>query len=725
MRAHRDDQLETAATGYREVLANDPGNIDALHFLGFVSFQRGRFDEAEALISRALALNERNVPARTNLGKVLSARGERQRAIACYRGALELAPEYLDAKIQLGNALVACREFEEAAAWFRSALSQAPEEASLLRSLGATLNELGEPLTAAETLRAAIDLDPEVAEAHLELGTSLLNLNRLHEAISAYGEALRICPDSAVAHYNRGVAYRELHRAAEAIDAFRAAIRLNPNLAEAWYGLGHAYLDGDRMDEARSSFERALALLPSFAQARWSLAMSAIPSVLTEGDDVSKFRGEFARELDALHSWFQGERAILGRDAVGVQQPFALAYHDENNRDLLARYGALCVRLMEHSSQRRERPVRNVSGSLRVGVVSQHFRSHSVWTAILRGWIGQIDHRRFAMHAFHLGGSEDAETAYAKTHTASFERGPRQLEQWIASIAKLRPDVLIYPEIGMEPMALKLASLRLAPVQVAAWGHPETTGLPTIDFFLSARDLESPGAEAHYTERLVALPHLGVYLEPVRVEPESPDLSRLGIDDGVPLFVCAGTPFKYAPASDPVFAGIAQQLGNCRFLFFEHWTPGLSERLRRRLLSVFERAGLDFERHVSFLPWQTRSAFYGVMQRADAYLDTIGFSGFNTALQALDCELPIVAFQGRFMRGRLASGILHRAGLSDLVTDSAESYVSLAVRLIEDGRYRAAVRGRMRAARNPLYRDLAPIRALEDFLDQAARECRG
>ena len=61
MRAHRDDQLETAATGYREVLANDPGNIDALHFLGFVSFQRGRFDEAEALISRALALNERKI----------------------------------------------------------------------------------------------------------------------------------------------------------------------------------------------------------------------------------------------------------------------------------------------------------------------------------------------------------------------------------------------------------------------------------------------------------------------------------------------------------------------------------------------------------------------------------------------------------------------------------------------------------------------------------------
>lgn len=727
MRAHQEGHLEAAESGYREVLAKDPDDIDALHFLGFVAFQRGRLDEAEAQIARALTLSEMNVPARTNLGKVLLARGEVERAIACYRSVLEVAPEYLDARIHLGHALVARGELPEAVACFQSALLQAPDDATLHRALGVALNELGEPLAAAESLRAAIRLDPEAAESHLELGTSLLYLNRLHEANSAYGEALRIRPDFAAAHYNRGVVYRKLHRAAEAIDSFRAALRLDADLAEGWFGLGHAYSDGDHIEEARSSFKRALFLRPNMAQARWSLAMSTLPRVPAAGDDLGKIRSGFARELAALDSWFEGERASLGRDAVGIQQPFALAYHDEDNRDLLQRYGALCARLMVQPSQPRHSPVRTrrrSSAALRVGIVSQHFRNHSVWTAILKGWIGQIDQRRIAVHAFYLGSKEDAETAYAKAHTAGFTGGPRKVEQWIASIEKLQPDVLIYPEIGMEPMALKLASLRLAPVQVAAWGHPETTGLPTIDYYLSAQDLEPLGAQAHYSERLVALPRLGVYLDPVRVEPELPDLSRWGVEDDVPLFVCAGTPFKYAPARDRVFTDIARQLGNCRFLFFEHWTAGLSARLRRRLESVFEDAGLDFDRHVRFIPWQPRSTFHGVMRRADAYLDTIGFSGFNTALQAIDCELPIVAFQGRFLRGRLASGILNRARLPDLVTETDAGYVALAARLIEDDAYRGAVRNRMRAARESLHRDLAPIRALEEFLVRAADEIR-
>lgn len=72
-----------------------------------------------------------------------------------------------------------------------------------------------------------------------------------------------------------------------------------------------------------------------------------------------------------------------------------------------------------------------------------------------------------------------------------------------------RLDVLIYPEIGMDKLTTKLASMRLAPVQVASWGHPETSGLPTIDHYLSAQGLEPEGVGEHHTERLVLLPQLG------------------------------------------------------------------------------------------------------------------------------------------------------------------------------------------------------------------------
>ena len=274
----------------------------------------------------------------------------------------------------------------------------------------------------------------------------------------------------------------------------------------------------------------------------------------------------------------------------------------------------------------------------------------------------------------------------------------------------------------MDPLTVQLASLRLAPVQVASWGHPETTGLPTIDYYLSAECLEPPQAQDNYTERLVALPGAGCYYVRPQVASRSPDFSAWGISADVPLYVCPGVPFKYTPAYDAIFTAIAQRIGACRFIFFSHTLEYLTEQLRARLARTFRTAGLDFAEHVTFIPWQDSAGFYGILENAHVFLDTIGFSGFNTAMQAVQCGTPIVTREGAFMRGRLASGILKRMGLSELVTDTNEAYVELAVRLGTDIDYRNDVRRRIVETRDVLFEDAEPIRALEAFLARAVAE---
>jgi predicted O-linked N-acetylglucosamine transferase (SPINDLY family) len=153
-------------------------------------------------------------------------------------------------------------------------------------------------------------------------------------------------------------------------------------------------------------------------------------------------------------------------------------------------------------------------------------------------------------------------------------------------------------------------------------------------------------------------------------------------------------------------------------VFFEHRLAPLSAALRTRLVAEFARRGLAFERCATFVPWQSRVAFFGLLQAADVFLDTIGFSGFNTALQAVECGLPVVTREGRFLRGRLASGILKRIGMPDLVVKDERQYVTLALRLAQDAGYRAQVRRRMAAGVSLVYEDPAPIRALEAFLAQ-------
>ena len=614
---HRAGRLAEAEAGYKEVLAHDAHNIDCLHFLGFIAFQRAEHRRAVELISRALALHPANAHAQQNLGNAYQALGEQQQASACFRKAIELKPELIDA------------------------------------------------------------------------------------------------------HFNLGIAYRELGRRQEAAACFNQVLELRPASAEAHYCLGHLLCDEDRVEEGLACFSQALRLRPEYPEAAWSLALARIPQVYAAGEDPARFRADFSRALEDLERWFDARRSAAGAAAVGTVQPFSLAYREEPNRELLERHGRLCARLMGAWQQAHALPrtqPQRTGGMLRIGVVSAQFHNHSVWHALVKGWFEHLDRSRFALYAFHLGTGQDEQTLFARSRAAHFEQGPRDLARWVDAIAAAQLEVIIYPEIGMFPTALQLASLRLAPVQAASWGHPETTGLPTIDYYLSAEDLEPAGAQANYSEKLVTLPHLGCYFQPRGAAAPSPKARAPGIVPDVPNLVCPGVPFKYAPEHDWIFPAIAQRLGRCRFLFFTHATPGLSERLRLRLQAAFAARELDLERFVTFLPWLTNAAFQELMSQADVYLDTIGFSGFNTALQAVQCGLPIVAREGRFLRGRLASGILRRMELAELVAASEEQYVELVVRVAYDAAYRASLRARIAERRALLFEDRAPIRALEDFL---------
>ena len=171
---------------------------------------------------------------------------------------------------------------------------------------------------------------------------------------------------------------------------------------------------------------------------------------------------------------------------------------------------------------------------------------------------------------FHLGTETDRETAFARSRTAHFEQNARGLRQWAEAIVGQQLDVLIYPEIGMDPTTVKLASLRLVPVQVTTWGHPETSGLPTIDYYLSAEGLEPANAQESYTEELVLLPNLGCAYQALAVAPIAPDDDALGLRADGPLLLCAGTPYKYAPRYDAVLVAIARELGRCQFVFCSH-----------------------------------------------------------------------------------------------------------------------------------------------------------
>ncbi|MFK5984680.1 MAG: tetratricopeptide repeat protein [Pseudomonadota bacterium] len=679
--------------------------------------QTQQFREAKSVCKKVCKQNQNDTEAWFLLGAINGELGDFKEAERCCRRAVKLQPNHAGLHYNLAIALAKQNKLDKSLSSFKQATLLNPQYVEAYLDLGNTLQSLGHIEPAIKNYQHAIRLQPTLLTAHLNLGHLYRSQNRLTDAETCYADALKIQPDSADACKGLADIYISQSKYTEAFKLLEPIINQLPGDAELYIKLAVDLMLQGEHQQSLTCLQKVISLYPNQVEARWAYAILQIPSIYETTDAPDACRSAFSHELSHLESWFKSN-SCHGDDylTIGNHHPFFLAYQEKNNYDLLARHGKLLSQLMAEWSteQHFSAPVKTKKNLLRIGIISPHLLEHSVWDAIVKGWFQHLNKNQFECHTFHISNIEDAETALVRERSNFYIHGDKNLNQWVELIQNQQIDILLYPEVGMDPTTIKLASLRLAPVQIACWGHPETTGLPTMDYYLSAEDFEPPNAQDYYTEQLISLPHLGCYYHPLSVSAKEPDWTNLDINQDSPLLLCPGMPFKYAPEHDWVFVEIARELGDCQFVFFQHHSLGnLPGKFRKRLQSVFTQAKLNFEDYVKFIPWQKKPDFFGLMKQSTLFMDTIGFSGFNTAMQAIECGLPIVTREGEFMRGRLASGILKRMQLTELIADDEKKYITLIIKMVKDTKYRSYIQQMVKANRHILFDDLEPIRAME------------
>jgi protein O-GlcNAc transferase len=723
LRHHRAGRLIEAERLYRQICAADTNHVGSWHLLGVLAHQLGRKDAAD-LIGRAVALKPEFAEAHNDLGVVLGAQGKFPEAIVCFEQAVTLKPAYAEAQLNLANALRTLGKLDEAAARYEQALAIDPKLGIAHYNLAATRKQQGGIEQAVAHYRRAVALMPNFAEAHNNLSNALRELGRFDEAVDHCERALALKPNFAGAHNNLGNALRELGRLDEALAHYERALAIDPSFAPAYYNCGVALRSKGKIADARASFERALKIRPDFLEAKFALCMAQLPILYADEPEVARARADYRQHLVALRDDVERSRSPGDlAEAVGAHQPFYLAYQGDNDRDLQALYGSLVCRIMAARYPPGAPPAPPREGEpVRVGIVSGFFREHSNWKIPIKGWLGRLDRRRFQIFGYHTGAGQDAETKIAAALCERFVQGPLPLDRWRQSILEDAPHVLIYPELGMDPRCAQLAAQRMAPVQCASWGHPETSGFPTIDYFLGSELMEPADAQDHYTEHLVRLPNLSIYYEPPVARPAALDRAELGLRATASVYWCGQSLSKYLPQHDPVFPRIAREAGDCQFAFIEfQGAAHVTDLLRTRLDRAFAAFGMRAADHCVFLPRLDPDRFLAAMGQCDIFLDSIGWSGCNSTLESLAHDLPIVTMLGPLMRGRHTAAILQRMGVVETIAATIDEYVSTAVRLAKDAPLRTAIESRIAQTKHRVYRDAACIAALEDFLDREAR----
>jgi protein O-GlcNAc transferase len=724
---HQSGNLDEAEVLYHRILRNAPEDSTAIHLLGVIAYQRKKYGEAEDLILRAIGIHKRVADYWNNLGNVYLAQRLLDKAEECYLKALKLNPKYAHARSNLGGVLRDKGKLQESVNAYRKALQFDPAQPEIHNNLGMVLDALGRSGEALGHYLEAIRLKPDFCDAYSNLAAAYKSQGNLLEALATCSKALTLNPSHAKTLLNLGNAYSQLGQIEKGAVCFRKALLSDPNLSEAHLNLGHVLREEGNKEEAALHFQKAVSLSPFSLAARLGDCIGQIPLLHDSVEEIPAARERYAaklealsREIDLSDSWTLARATTL----VGNCQPFFLAYQGENDRRLQSLYGSLMARIQSACypawSKKPPMPASKPGEPLRIGIVSGFYFLHSNWKIPVKGWVDNLDRNDFQLFGYYTGRAVDSQTELARRSFHQFIENLPSLEYWCGRICQDRLHVLIFPEVGMDPVTVRLASLRLAPIQCTSWGHPDTSGLPTIDYYLSSDLMEPADADGHYTEKLIRLPNLSIHYEPPPIQPARADRSHFGLRDDSVLFLCTQSLFKYLPQFDDVFPRIASEVGPCQFAFLNFAkSPQLGERFRRRLEASFSRFGLKCDDYVKLLPHLDPPHYRALNQVADVFLDSIGWSGCNSTLEALACDLPVVTMPGRLMRGRHTHAILKMMGCTETEGQSIDEYVAIAKRLGRDAEYRQHVSEKMSQLKHLAYNDNTCIRGLEEFLKNA------
>lgn len=617
----------------------------------------------------------------------------------------------------LGSRAWQAGDLERASAAFARALTLEPDLPEALYNRARFALQARQPhraLADLDRLATARTLDPAAAllraEVEIALGADDAPQRLLH-ALGPQGLAAADPARIASALADGGADAEALARAA-AIPADRQPLPL--------LDLAQRLADNSAADAARQVYARVAEGCADGARVPGLFAALAARLVLPQSyasiADLEHARAGFTRGLAAIESKF--DAPALSRCAPMLEQIAwsnqALAYQGRDDRELLARYGAFAVRAARTLAPGLPRMARRPpSGRPRIAFVSAAFRN-ATSGHYFAAWIATATAAGFDTTVVQLPPHTDAMTERIGATASRLLRPTGPLREVAAHLRELAFDLAVFPDPAVDARVFALAARRIAPRQAMAWGHPSTSGLPSIDAYVSCAPMEPVDAQRHYAERLHLLPGIGTRYAPPPLPPTLPR-EVLGLPSARCYFV-PQAPMKLHPDGDPVLAAIAaQDAGGCIVLFRgEH--PATARRIGERLGRALREAGADPARQLRWLPMTDRARYLATAAQCEVMVDVPHWSGGNTTIDALRVGLPVVARPGALMRGRQSLAMLEALGLGELACTDDAAQAALAVRIAREPEFRASLRARIADGLDALLSGDAAVAALPALL---------
>ncbi|HAR63792.1 MAG TPA: hypothetical protein DF296_00120 [Candidatus Margulisbacteria bacterium] len=635
---HQQGNMGQAELLYTKVLDKDPDNIDALRLLAAIAIAKDRFDNAEELLKKAIALSSSTLMLHYDLGMLYFKQNLVDQAILCYKRALLIDPLDADTKRNYVIALQKTGNLSEALRQLEEILTMTPDSSNTYQdlypaflNLGLLFNETLKRSEAIQCYRKAIDINPKGYEAYSNLGLILKDLGQLKESESAFQKALAIKPGHREISLNIGILYKEHGLIEQAIAQFQNILFHNDKDPLAHYHLANILTNLGYHKEASNHYEIALS-----------------------NDRQDQFIN--SEYLLSLHY----EQSHSPQEIHNKHKEWA---------DSIEKTTPCFSRRQENKSSPR---------TLRIGYVSANFCNHSVAFFIAPVLINH-NKKDFTVICYSDTPTNDAITEILKNN-ADIWRDTRRLSDLQISDLIINDKIDILIDLGGHTYNNRLQAFarKPAPVQITYLGYPDTTGLTSMNYRITDDIADpSPIADGIHSEKLLRPLKCFLCYMPLETRPTITNNKSTGITFGS---------FSHlAKINDTVIDAWATILANTPESKLLLKSVNLKQPLaQQRILNRFRHNNISESRLILEDKLPDIYDHLNLYNSIDIALDTFPYNGTTTTCEALWMGVPVITLQGDSHVSRVGSSILSSIGCEELITKSIDKYITKALSLAED-----------------------------------------
>ena len=675
-------KYEKAKVLFEKVLISIPKHFPSIFLLGTLSSQIKDYQSAKKLLLKAIKINPDYAEAHNNLGNVYQELNNNLKAIICFQKAINIKPNFLIAYYNLANSFKVSIKYDDAIYNYQKVLNINPNHIDSINNLGNTYLKIKEYDKAIFCYQKIIKIEPNLSDSYNNLGSVLFKIKKYKDAIYYYQKAITIKPNYAIAYFN---------------------------LANVFYNLG-------KTRDANECLQKALKIEPTNLSFCW-LSLNNLPIIYNDFEEINFYNKNFQKKINSINNLIDQNITYSKKLIINALQSstnFYLHYQGLNISMLQFQYAKIIENLTKkiYPELQEKKIKQNKTKKIKVGFISSFLRNHTIFK-LFKNWIIKLDINNFEKFAYYTENKFDENTKFIIKNVDDFF-SDENIDNLIKKISKDNLDVIIYLDIGMNPINQILSSLKLAPIQCNTFGHPITSGFKHIDYFFTTQLAETEVSQSHYSEKLIFLPNIGIDYDKIDLSNiKQPILSKK--TDKV-IYLNLQSLFKLLPQDDDIYYKIIDKNPNSIFWFIGGSNESITSKFKERMLKKSNNYEKLIEKNFVFHPQYKFNKFLGLIEQSDIILDSISWSGGNTSLEALSLNKPIVTLPSNFMRGRYTYNMLKIIGSDETIAYSKKQYIEIALKLANDMDFRNFIISKIIKNKNKLFNDNKPIKFIENFL---------